>query len=258
MAVDRLRVTGEVLDGRSDSKRASRTRGLKAADVRGAQGSGQNRFLGPGLVRAAPSVVAREVLHRGEVPHPAGGPQRLPGSGTAGFSSRCIPRSAHADRLRVERRLPWMAEPVYGINTEYHRNVQPRVLDRVLLDHVVLVGPVVAGVPGAALAGRIRRVVRAAREQRANVVVDQPRLHAVLVQLGPALATAGIGRAGQVVDELLIHLADLLLERHPVVQVVDAGVDRRLVIEVARGSTRGGRGLLAEGRVRDCDEWILI
>src|SRR4029453_5289385 len=120
-----------------------------AAIVRDDIGRGYIRFLGPRLVRAAPSVVAREVLHRGEVPHPAGGPQRLPGSGTAGFSSRWIPRSAHADRLRVERRLPWMAEPVYGVNAENHRNVQPRVLDRVLLDHVVLVRPVESGVAGA-------------------------------------------------------------------------------------------------------------
>ena len=64
-------------------------------------------------------------------------PQRVPGSGTAGFSSRRIPRSAHADRLRVERRLPRMAEAVHRINAENHRKVQPRVLDRVLLDHVV-------------------------------------------------------------------------------------------------------------------------
>src|SRR4029453_19421123 len=127
-----------------------------AAIVRDDIGRGYIRFLGPGLVRAAPSVVAREVLHRGEVPHPAGGPQCAPGSGTAGFSSRSIPRSAHADRLREERALPRMAEAVHGINAENHRKMQPRVLDRVLLNHVVLVGPVVAGVPGAALAGRIR------------------------------------------------------------------------------------------------------
>src|SRR6266516_1765616 len=252
MAVDRLGVTGEVLDGRGDIKRASRTRGLKAADVRGAQGRGQLRFLGPGLVGSAPPVVAGKILNGGKVPHPAGGSQRLPGSGTAGFSSRWIPRSAHADRLREERRLPGMPEAVHRVDSEDQRDVQAGVLDRVLLDHVVLVGPVVAGVTGVALAGRIRRVVRAAREQRANVVVDQPRVHAALVQLRPALAAAFVGRAGQVVDELLVHLADLLLERHPVEQVVNAVLNRRLLIEVARRTTGRGRRRSGQGCDREC------
>ena len=147
-----------------------------------------------------------------------------------------------------------MPEAVHRVDSEDQRDVQAGVLDRVLLDHVVLVGPVVAGVTGAALAGRIRRVVRAAREQRADVIVDQPRLQAARVQLGPALGAARVGRAGHVVDELLVHLADLLLERHSVEQVVDAVVDRRLLIEVARRSTCRGRGRHGQDRDRDCDD----
>ena len=145
----------------------------------------------------------------GRSPVPAGRAERVSGRNSAGASRRWIPGGAHADGLGVERRLPGMAEAVHCVNPEDHRNVQPRILDRVLLDHVVLVGPVVAGVPGAAVAGCIRRVVRTARKQRARVVVDQPRLHAALVQLGPALAAACVGRTGQVVDELLVDLADL-------------------------------------------------
>src|SRR2546430_17572905 len=99
MAVDRLGVTGEVLDGRCDTKRASRTRGLKAADVRGAQGRGQLRLLGPGLVRSAPPVVAGKILNGGKVPHPAGGSQRVPGSVTARFSGPRIALRAHGERL---------------------------------------------------------------------------------------------------------------------------------------------------------------
>src|SRR5256885_14425527 len=160
MAVDRLGVTGEVLDGRGDIKRASRPRGLKAADVRGAQGRGQLRSLGPGLVRSAPPVVAGKILNGGKVPHPAGGSQRVPGSGTAGFSSRWIPRSAHADRLREERRLPGMPEAVHRVDSEDQRDMQAGVLDRVLLDHGVLVGPGLTG-GTRALAGPIPRGVRA-------------------------------------------------------------------------------------------------
>src|SRR2546421_7287737 len=149
MAVDRLGVTGEVLDGRGDTKRASRTRGLKAADVRGAQGRGQSRFLGPGLVRSAPPVVAGKILNGGKVPHPAGGSQRLPGSGTAGFSSRWIPRSAHADRLREERRLPGMPEAVHRVDSADQRDVQAADLAHALPDPFLSVGPRVPPVPRA-------------------------------------------------------------------------------------------------------------
>ena len=174
----------------------------------------KHRLFGPGLVCTSPPVVAGQILDRGEDPVPAGRADRVSGRSSAGASRRWIPGGAHADGLGVERRLPGMAEAVHCVNPEDQRNVQPRILDRVLLDHVVLVGPVVAGVTGAALAGRIRRVVRTARKQRARVVVDEPRLHAVLVQLGPALAAACVGRTGQVVDELLVHLADLLGQGH--------------------------------------------
>src|SRR2546430_8018685 len=152
MAVDRLGVTGEVLDGRGDIKRASRTRGLKAADVRGAQGRGQLRFLGPGLVRSAPPVVAGKILNGGKVPHPAGGSQRVPSSGTAGFSSRWIPRSAHADRLREERRLPGMPEAVHRVDSEDQRDMQAGGLRRALLDNVVPRGPLLDRGTRAALA----------------------------------------------------------------------------------------------------------
>ena len=92
VAVDRLRVAGEVLDRRGHTERARRTRGLQPADVGGAHGGRQRRLLGPGLVRAAPPVVAGKVLHRGEVPVPAGGPQRVRGGGAAGFGRATDPR----------------------------------------------------------------------------------------------------------------------------------------------------------------------
>ena len=156
VAVDRLRVAGEVLDRRRHIERVARAGACMPSHVGGAHGRGQRRLLGPGLVGPAPPVVAGKVLDRGEVPVPAGRPQRARGRGAAGPSRAGIPGGAHADRLRVQRRLPRVPEAVHRVDPEDQRDVQPRVLDRVLLDHVVLVGPVVAGVAGAALAGRVR------------------------------------------------------------------------------------------------------
>jgi hypothetical protein len=61
-----------------------------------------------------------------------------------------------------------MAEAVYGIRRVDDRDVQPRVLDRVALDGVVLLGPALAGVVG--------RVVGCAGQDRPGVVVDQDAL----------------------------------------------------------------------------------
>ena len=65
--VDRLRVAGEVLDRRGHLELAA-ARALHPADVRRADGTREHWLLGPGLVVAAPAVVARQVLHRREVP----------------------------------------------------------------------------------------------------------------------------------------------------------------------------------------------
>ena len=220
-----------MLDRRRHIQRARPTRGLHPLDVCRTHGRRQRGLLAPCLVRPAPPVVAGQILDRCEDPVPAGRADRVRGHSAAGTRGRRVPRCAHPDRLREQRRLPRMAEAVHRVHPEEQRDVQPRVLDRVLLDHVVLVRPVVAGVPGATLAGRVRRVVRAAGEQRARVIVDQPRLQAALVQLGPAPAAARAGRAGHVVDQLLIHLADLLRQRHCVQEGVHPGVDRLVGIK---------------------------
>ena len=251
MPVDRLRVPGEVLDGCRHIQRVRRTWGLQSLHIGRSHGCRQRRLLSPGLVRAAPPVVAGEILNGGKVPHPPGGSQRVGRRDAAGSGGRRIPGRAHPDRLRVQRRLPGMPEAVHRVDSEDQRDVQAGVFDRVLLDHVVLVGPVEAGIARAPGAGRVRRVVRAARQHRAGVIVDEHGLHARRVRHGEALAAARVRRTGQVADELLVHLADLLLDRHPVEQVVDAVVDRGLLIEVAWRAPGGRGGRHGQGYERD-------
>jgi hypothetical protein len=111
--------------------------------------------------------------------------------------------------LREQRGLERVAEPVHRVDAVDDRDVQARVLDRVALNRVVLLGPAPPGV--------VDRVIGAAREDRPRVVVDQhplktDGLERVLVPAGvaavPARRRSGIA---QLPDHDLVHLADLLL-----------------------------------------------
>src|SRR5262249_24599920 len=74
--VDRLRIPGEVLHGGGDLQ-AVAAGALQAAHERAAHRGGKRGLFGPGLVVPAPPVVPGQVLDRGEVPVPPGGPQRV-------------------------------------------------------------------------------------------------------------------------------------------------------------------------------------
>src|SRR6266545_3162973 len=95
----------------------------------------------PGLVVATPAGVAGQVLDRREVPVPAGRQELLAGGGAGGLRHPGVPGGAHADRLREQRRLERVAEPVDGVDTVDDGNVQAGIVDRELLDRVVLLGP---------------------------------------------------------------------------------------------------------------------
>ena len=242
VAVDRLRVPGEVLHGGGDLQ-AARAAALQAAHVRRAQGGGQGRLLGPGLVVPAPPVVAGQVLNRGEVPVPAGGAERVRGDLAARLGGRRIPGSTHPDGLREQRCLVRVAEAVDGVHAEDDGNVQPRVLDRVALHGVVLGGPVQAGVAWATLAGRVDGNVGSAGQDRADVVVHEDLLLTGRVgQVEPALAGAVAGRVGDLGRLDLHHLADLFRQRHLAEQVADPRLDRMAGVQVRRlAAGRGGR-----------------
>src|SRR5258707_10750066 len=87
--------------------------------------------------------------------------------------------------------------------------------DRVRLHRVVLAGPVLSGVPGAALAGGIDRDVGTAGQDRADIVVDEDLLLADRIrQVEAALAGAVVAAVGDLCHFDLHHLADLLGQRH--------------------------------------------
>ena len=212
---------------------------LESFDVRGTERGRELRLLGPRLVVAAPAVVAGEVLHWCEVPVPAGREQLLTRRGARSLRELGVPGRAHPDRLREERRAIRVAEAVHRVDPVDDRDVQARVIDGVVLDRVVLLGPATARVVG--------RVVGAARQDRARLVVDQRPLQAgrlqgvVVPAFVVAIAVGGRRRVAELADHDLVHLPDLLLQRHPVEQVVDPAVDGRVAVQVGR-LTRPGRG----------------
>jgi hypothetical protein len=249
VAVDRLGVAGEVLDRRRGLQRAL---ALQPLDVAAAHRRGQGRLLRPGLVVAAPAVVPGQVLDRGEVPGPARRLERLGGDLAALLGRIRVPGRAHPDRVREQRRLERVAEAVDRVHAEDDRDVQPGVLDRVVLDRIGPLGPACAGVVGG--------VVGAASQDRAGEVLDQDVVQAVglqriVVATGiVAVAVGGIGRVAQPADHDLVHLADLLGQRHPTQQVLDAGGDRRTRVHVAhgrRGGLRAGAGQARGGHEAD-------
>src|SRR5207253_4446531 len=149
----------------------------------------------PGLVGPGPAVVAGDVLDRCEVPVPAGGRQCIAGNQTTGLGRRGVPARAHADRLREEGRLERVPKAMHRVDTEDDRDVQPRVADREVLHGVVLVGPIKAGVAGAALRGCGDRNVASTGQDRARVVVDEYLLLTNGVgQVEATLAGTAVGR----------------------------------------------------------------
>ena len=127
---------------------------------------------------------------------------------------------------------------MHRVDTEDDRDVQPRVADREVLHGVVLVGPIKAGVAGAAPAGRGDRNVASAGQDRAGVVVDEYLLLTNGVgQVEATLAGTAVGRVGDLRNLDLDHLADLLRQSHSFQQVVDPVLDRSMRVQV--------RGLLA-------------
>ena len=246
-----LRVAGEVLHRRRDLRRVEAA-ALEPADVRGAERGRELRLLGPGLVVAAPAVVAGEVLDGREVPVPAGREQLLTGRGARGLREIGVPGRTHPERLWEEGRLIRVAEAVHRVDPVDDRDVQPRVFDRVVLDRVVLLGPAVACV--------VDRVIGSARQDRARLVVDQGALQAgrlqrvVVSACVVAVAVGGRSRVAQLADHDLVHLPDLLLERHPAEQVVHPTVDGRVRVQVGR-RTGAGRGRRDEqGREHERDQ----
>ena len=238
-----------MLHRRSDLRRVEAA-ALHSADVGRAQRRREQRRLGPGLVVAAPPVVTGEVLHRREVPVSAGRKQLLPRRGTGRLGQVRVPRRPHPDRLREERGLERVTEPVHGVDAVDDRNVQAGVFDRVALNRVVLLGPAPPGV--------VDRVIGATREDRPRVEVDQhplqtDRLERVVVSVRVvAVAVCRRSCVAQLPDHDLVHLADLLLQRHAPEQIVDAILDRSACVEVARlaGARRRRRRAERDGRER--------
>src|SRR4029450_5902078 len=237
VSVDRLGVAGEVLYRGRHLGRVEAA-ALHPADAGGADRRGQHRRLGPRLVVAAPAVVPRQVLDRGEVPVAPGGQQLPPGGGSGRLRQRRVPGGAHADRLREQRRLERVAEAVDRVDPVDDRDVQSRVLDRVALDGVVLHRPAPAGV--------VLRVVGPAREDRDGVLVDQHLLQADRLQwvvvAAVAVAVGRRARRAQLAEDDLVHLADLLLQRHAAQQVLNARGNRCLWVEVPGAGGRGALG----------------
>src|SRR6266480_6365286 len=124
---------------------------------------------------------------------------------------------------------------LYRVHAEDHRDVQPRVVDRVVLERVVPLGPAPPGVAD--------RVVGTAGEDRAGEVLDQHVVHAGRLQrvgVATGVGALAVGRVRLVperADDDLVHLADLLLQRHPAQQVLDARghAGARIAIDVAGG-----------------------
>ncbi len=245
--VDRLGIPGEVLHGSGDLQ-AVAAGALQAGHERAAQRGGQRGLFGPGLIGAAPPVVPRQVLDGGEVPVPPGGSQPVGGHPAAGHGRGRIPGRAHADGLREQRRLPRVPEAVHGVDTEDDRDVQPRVLDRVGLHGVVLVGPVQARIAGTALSGRVGWDVGPAGQDRANAIVDEDLLLTHRVgHVEGALAGAGVAGVSDLRHLDLHHLADLLRQSHLAEQAGDPSLDRRARTEVGQATAGRGGGRCRRG-----------
>src|ERR1700704_155771 len=139
-----------------------------------------------------------------------------------------------------------MAEPMHCVHTEKHWYVEPRVLDGVALDHVVFVGPVEPGIAGAAFARGVDRVVGAAGQYRANVLVDEEGLHACRVGHAEVAGVAvGAVRIGDVVNQLLVHLTDFLGQRHRIEERSDTSFSGFARLQ-PRCRRRGGAALAGE------------
>jgi hypothetical protein len=126
-------------------------------------------------------------------------------------------------------------EAVHGIHAEDDRDVQPRMLHRVRLHGVVLVGPVQAGIAGTPLASGVGRDVGPAGQDRADIVVDEDLLLAHRVgQVEATLAGAIAAGIGYLRRFDLHHLAGLLGQRHPAEQISDPRLDRSGQVKVGR------------------------
>jgi hypothetical protein len=141
-----------------------------------------------------------------------------------------------------------MAKTMHRIDTEQQGHVQAGIRNRILLDDVVFVGPVEAGIANSATTGGIDRVVGASGQDGPRLLVDEDLLHASWIRhVEPVVTTPGAIGIGQRGDQLLIHLADLLVQRHRREQGIDPGLNRHLRIEPRRRS-RGGATLGCVGK----------
>ena len=146
VTVDRLRIAGEVLD-RGGHVQCLRAGPRPAAlDVRGAHGAASAGSSAQ-VSYVRPHLLSRDRSCTGAKSHfqPVA-LQRLRGRGTPGLSragSQVAPMPIDCGYSGACHGCP---KPCTASTPKIKRDVQPRVLDRVLLDHVVLVGPVEAGV----------------------------------------------------------------------------------------------------------------
>jgi hypothetical protein len=180
-----LGVAGEVLGGGQDRGRVGEPAALVPADHRGAQLADQVRVLAERLVHPAPAQVPRDAQQRREGPVDAGGGNLDRGDPGDPLDQTGVPGRGHRQLGGEDRGAGPEAVPVDAVLGHQQGNGQP------------------------GLRGQVHRLEQP-RRRGVQDRAGQPRGHDLL----------------QVATRVeLEHLPDLLGQRHPAQQVVDAVLD---------------------------------
>ena len=126
-------VAREVLGARDEVLGRARVGALEAAHLGRRHGRAQVRILAGALDHASPARVARDVEHGREGPVQARGPGFARGHRLRLLVARGVPRRGHGQGHREDR-----AVAVDHVEGEEHRDLEPRLLDRDLLERVEL------------------------------------------------------------------------------------------------------------------------
>ena len=215
MAGDRLRVAGEVLvSGRDHWMRGIVA--LEALDGGRTQDRVEDGILTEGLVVAAVAGIARDLEHRREGPSNTHGCCASSGGRLAVVDQCGVGGRAHADAVRENLGAEHIVVAMHRVVAIDDRDMQPRILDRVLLQGIDIGRPAIRNIR----AGN----VTAPREQGAGAIGDQRLLH------------PGLGKRKVRVD--LDHLPDFLADVHLSEQGVDPALDRVGAVQPGCGGIR--------------------